>query len=331
MRVLGIETSCDETAAAVVEGGYRILSNVVSSQYIHSKYGGVVPELASRAHMKLITPIVTEALEVAGVRTSEIEGVAVTAAPGLIGSLLVGVSFAKGIARSLEIPFIGVNHLEAHVFSILLSHVQMKYPFICLIASGGHTELLEVKEKLAYESIGSTKDDAAGEAFDKVAKILGLKYPGGPEIERLARTGDPRWKRFPRPKMADHDFSFSGLKTSVLYFVEKLSGEEKEANLAHIAASFQEAVCDSLIATTLSSAEQRGVERIAVVGGVARNQRLRGLLTQSFKGEVYFPTPELCTDNAAMVAACGHERLLRGERSPFSLTAKSRMGIGERT
>ncbi len=328
MRVLGIETSCDETAAAVVEDGKTILSNVISSQYIHSKYGGVVPELASRIHIKLITPVVTEALEVSKLDPSRIDGVAVTAAPGLIGSLLVGVSFAKGMARSLQIPLIGVNHLEGHVFSIFLSHPRLTCPFICLIASGGHTELLEVKEKLAYELIGSTQDDAAGEAFDKVARILGLGYPGGPEIEELAVAGDPKWKRFPRPKASNCDFSFSGLKTSVRYFVEKLGEKDIEANLPNIAASFQEAACDSLVMNTLSSAESRGIDKIAIVGGVARNRRLRELLVESFNGEVYFPSPELCTDNAAMIAACGYERLTRGEESSLSLTPRSRMAIG---
>ncbi len=329
MRVLGIETSCDETAAAIVEDGNKILANVIASQCIHSKYGGVVPELASRAHIKLITLVVTEALEVSELEHSQIDAVSVTASPGLIGALLVGVSFAKGMARSLHIPLIGINHLEGHIFSIFLSHPRLTCPFICLIASGGHTELLEVKDKLVYELIGSTQDDAAGEAFDKVAKILGLGYPGGPEIEELAKTGDPKWRRFPRPKAAGHDFSFSGLKTSVLYFVEKLSEKDKEANLPNIAASFQEAVCDSLILSTLSSATDRGIDRIAVVGGVAENRRLRELLVESFGGEVYFPSPELCTDNAAMIAACGYERLIRGEESPLSLTPKSRMRIGQ--
>lgn len=331
MMVLGIETSCDETAAAIVEDGRKILSNVISSQYIHSKYGGVVPELASRAHIKLVALMVTEALEVSKLDPSQIEGVAVTIAPGLIGSLLVGVSFAKGMARSLEIPFIGVNHLEGHVFSIFLSYPDLVCPFICLIVSGGHTELIEVKEKLVYELIGSTRDDAAGEAFDKVAKILGLGYPGGPEIERLASAGDPNWKKFPRPKLPDYNFSFSGLKTSVLYFVQKLGETEKISNLSNIAASFQEAICDSLIMTTLSAAEDRRIGRIAIVGGVARNERLRDLLTRSFSGEVYFPSPELCTDNAAMIAACGYERLVRGEQSPMSLTPKSRMEIGDKS
>lgn len=328
MRVLGIETSCDETAASVVENGNEILSNVISSHYIHSKYGGVVPELASRAHIRLVTVIVSEAIEVANLAPSQIEGIAVTVAPGLIGSLLVGVSFAKGMARTLETPLIGVNHLEGHIFSIFLSHPELTCPFVCLIASGGHTELLEVRDRLEYKLLGCTRDDAAGEAFDKVAKILGLGYPGGPEVEKLAAGGDPGWRRFPRPKASLADFSFSGLKTSVLYFVEKLTDEEKKANLSNIAASFQEAVCDSLVGRTVSIAKKRGTNKIAVVGGVARNGRLRELLTEAFSGRVYFPSPELCTDNGAMIAACGFERLARGERSNWSLTPRSRMEIG---
>jgi N6-L-threonylcarbamoyladenine synthase len=271
---------------------------------------------------------VSEAIEVAKLSSSQIDGVAVTIAPGLIGSLLVGVSFAKGMARALQIPLIGVNHLEGHIFSIFLSYPNLKCPFVCLIASGGHTELLEVRDRLEYELLGCTRDDAAGEAFDKVAKILGLRYPGGPEVEKLATAGDPRWKRFPRPKVPLSDFSFSGLKTSVLYFVEKLTEKEREANLANIAASFQEAACDTLVSRTVSAALKRGADKIAVVGGVARNRRLRQLLTQSFSGEVYFPSPELCTDNGAMIAACGFERLARGEKSEWSLTPRSRMEIG---
>jgi N6-L-threonylcarbamoyladenine synthase len=327
MHLLGIETSCDETAAAVVEDGQLVRSNVISSQYIHSRYGGVVPELASRAHIKLVTMVVTEALEVAKLGLGEIDAVAVTYAPGLIGSLLVGVNFAKAVARVLDVPLIGVNHLEGHVFSIFLSHCRLESPFVCLIASGGHTELLEVNGRLDYSRAGSTRDDAAGETFDKGAKILGLGYPGGPAVERLAEAGDPCWKEFPRPKAPDYDFSFSGLKTSLLYFVQDLEEEERETLKAHMAASFQEAICDSLATKTLSLARDRGIARIAVAGGVARNRRLKEVMEDSFEGEVYFPSPQFCTDNAAMIAACGYERLSKGERSPLTLSARSRMKI----
>ncbi len=327
MHVLGIETSCDETAAAVVEGGDTVLSNVISSQYVHSRYGGVVPELASRAHIKLLTMVVAEALEVARLDFGQIGGVAVTCAPGLIGSLLVGVNFAKAVARVLKVDLIGVNHLEGHLFSIFLSHPHLKCPFICLIASGGHTELLEVRGRLLYSRAGSTRDDAAGETFDKGAKILGLGYPGGPAIESLAENGDPCWKEFPRPKTPEYDFSFSGLKTSLLYFVRDLEEEKSEPLKANMAASFQEAICDSLAAKTLSLARNRGIDRIAVAGGVARNRRLREIMSSSFGEDVYFPLPEYCTDNAAMIAACGYERLSRGERSPLTLSAQSRMRI----
>ena len=332
MIVLGIETSCDETAAAVLRDDTELLSNIVSSQEVHSPFGGVVPELASRAHIKLLLPVIEEALHRAGAHLSNLDGVAVTCGPGLVGSLLIGLCTAKAIASSLGIPFIGINHLEGHIFSNFLEHRELDTPAVCLIISGGHTELFYIHEKGRYSLLGRTRDDAAGEAFDKVAKMLDLGYPGGPIIDALATQGDPDFVQFPRALLSNEslDFSFSGLKTAVLLHVEALNDAEKERNQAHIAASFQAAVIDVLVEKSLKAARQTGATRILVAGGVAGNKALRKQFKERAVQEgvdVYYPSPILCTDNAAMIAAAGNFRLVRGERSSLDVNAHPGMRL----
>jgi N6-L-threonylcarbamoyladenine synthase len=330
--VLGIETSCDETSVAVLDAG-TVRSNIISSQVVHKEYGGVVPELASRAHMKMIVPIMNAALEHADVSPDDIEAAAAVYGPGLVGALLVGLSFGKSFAWSRRIPFIGVNHMEGHIYSTFLGNDKPEYPFICLTVSGGHTDLLYINEPLVYERLGRTRDDAAGESFDKVAKMLGIGYPGGPVIDKLAREGNPDAIKFPRAYIhAEHyDFSFSGLKTAVLYYLRDrnlLAGNGSPAaqspELNDICASFQQAVVDILVEKTLSAVSRRGVKHVAVAGGVSANTKLRETfrhMADSNNIKVYFPRPEYCTDNAAMAAYVGWVRLSRGETSPLSLAA----------
>lgn len=323
-RVLGIETSCDETAAAVVDHGTSIVSSVVSSQIdLHARYGGVVPELAGRAHVELLTPVVADALEQAGSDSSGrgIDGIAVTCGPGLIGSLLVGVAEAKALAMAWDVPFIGVNHLEAHLFASLLEQPDLGWPLVVLLVSGGHTLLIEVTGPGAYRIMGGTIDDAAGEAFDKVARFIGLGYPGGPAIDRLAPTGNSAAYPFPRSLPGDgYDFSFSGLKTSVVNRVRK----EPDATTADVAASFQEAVVDALVRRARAAAADVGARAICLAGGVAANSLLRARIEAACAADgigAFLPSRALCTDNAAMVAAAGHWHLARGESSPLSLGA----------
>ncbi|MEJ5357707.1 MAG: tRNA (adenosine(37)-N6)-threonylcarbamoyltransferase complex transferase subunit TsaD [Desulfobacterales bacterium] len=319
MIVLGIESSCDDTAAAVVEDGPRVLSSIVASQVeTHRPFGGVVPELASRRHIEAISAVVEEAILQAGIRPEAIAAVAATRGPGLVGSLLVGFSFAKGFAWARGLPLAGVNHLEAHIHSLFLEGQVPEYPLVSLLVSGGHTALYLVSSPFAMELLGQTRDDAAGEAFDKVAKMLGLGYPGGPVIEKLARRGDPRRFPFPRPALEQpgFDFSFSGIKTAVGRLIERRK-PLSEGEASDLAASFQEAVVEVLVAKLLRAAEAKGCPRIAVVGGVAANTPLRERVAAAAHDlglASFIPPPRWCGDNAAMVAAAGLHLLRAGHR-----------------
>jgi N6-L-threonylcarbamoyladenine synthase len=338
MVVLGIETSCDETSAAVVADG-RVRSNVISSQYVHARYGGVVPELASRAHLRLIVEVVEESLARAGVRREELEAVAATHGPGLAGALLVGLSFGKALAYGLGIPFVGVNHMEGHLYSNGLAAEPPEYPFLSLIVSGGHTMLVHVTEPFRHRLLGQTRDDAAGEAFDKVAKMLGLGYPGGPVIDRRARGGNPGAVAFPRSYLGDgYEFSFSGIKTAVLYHLrrEGLPAPERagepayEKRIDDLCASFQEAVVDVLVDKTLAAARALDVRHITVAGGVSANSRLRERMEKEASGSgrrVFTPSMEYCMDNGAMIAYVGWLRRVRGESSPFALPAVPNLSL----
>jgi N6-L-threonylcarbamoyladenine synthase len=324
--VLGIESSCDETAAAVLAGGRRILSSVVASQdAIHAPYGGVVPELASRRHLEVIVPVVEKALGDAGVRLSDLDAVAVTQGPGLVGSLLVGCSFAKALAWVHGLALVPVNHLEGHVYAAFLAGEPPAHPFLALVVSGGHTALYHAEAPLDYRLVGRTRDDAAGEAFDKVAKLLGLGFPGGPNIERVAATGDPAAIFFPLASMTDgaEDFSFSGIKTSVSLHVKRC-GPLSAAHVADVAASFQAAVVKMLVGGTVRAALRRGATRIVLTGGVAANGALRAALARAADEHaltLHVPPRHLCTDNAAMIAAAGTARLEAGERAALTMNA----------
>jgi len=323
MYVLGIETSCDETAAAITKNE-RALSNIVATQSIHAKYGGVVPEFASRAHIRQLMWIIQSALDEAQIKKSDLDGLAVTYGPGLAGSLLVGLNVAKAIAYSLSLPWIGVNHIEGHIFAVLVNQNSPITPFLCLVVSGGHTQIVYVEGISKYRILGRTIDDAAGEAFDKVAKVLGLPYPGGPAIEATAKKGDPKRISFPRALLAEDnlDFSFSGLKTSVLYHIRGMSNSEIQENLHHIAACFQAAVVDVLVAKTMRAVERLQVNHLVVAGGVACNSNLREKFkfVCAEKGiNLSIPSPVLCTDNALMIARIGYEYLSMGIHSSFDL------------
>jgi len=326
MLVLGVETSCDDTAAAVLLDGRTVLANLVSSQdSVHGPFGGVVPELASRQHVRHILPILDGALKKAGIELKALDGIAVTFGPGLVGSLLVGLSVVKGISFRWGIPYVGVNHLEAHLLAVFLER-DVAFPYIALLASGGHTLLYLVRGFGEYLYVGGTRDDAAGEAYDKVAKMMGLGYPGGRVIDQLAQNGNPRAVSFPRSRMkkGSFDFSFSGLKTAVWHYLSARGEDKWEAQKVDIAASFQEAVVDMLVAPTMRAARELGVGRIVLAGGVAANSRLRQRMAQETKEEgmtVYFPSPALCTDNGAMIALTGQRWLERGRRDDFGLNA----------
>ena len=338
-RILAIETSCDETAAAVIEDGRRILSNVVASQIeLHAQYGGVFPEIASRAHVEAIVPVVGQAMREAHLGFDDLDAVAVTYGPGLAGSLLVGVNAAKGVALGRDLPLLGVNHLEAHIYAHWLQvdderastpppdaggaggGLGFEFPLLALVVSGGHTELILMRGHGQYEYLGGTLDDAAGEAFDKVGRLLGLPYPGGPSIQKAARDGNPEALRFPRAWLDDsYDFSFSGLKTAVLRAVEKYSDPPQGRLLADLAASFQAAVVDVLATKTARAAEEFGVTVALLCGGVSANQALRTTTTERASVPVLYPPPILCTDNAAMVGACAYRHYIGGERAGWDL------------
>jgi N6-L-threonylcarbamoyladenine synthase len=326
MIVLGIETSCDETAAAVLDGGRKVLSSVVASQdAVHGPYGGVVPELASRRHIEVIVPVVTRALADASMSLGDLDGIAVTQGPGLVGSLLVGCSLAKAIAYAHGLPLVGVNHLEGHIYAAFLEAPSLAFPFVALVVSGGHTALYLARDAGCYERIGQTRDDAAGEAFDKVAKLLGLGYPGGPAIERAAAEGDPRAIPFPSAQMSDGapDFSFSGIKTAVSLHVKR-HGPLTARAAADVAASFQATAVKMLVRKTVRAARRLGLRRIVLSGGVAANTALREALAAECgeRGwELFIPSRRLCTDNAAMIAAAGHDRLAAGERAALPMNA----------
>jgi N6-L-threonylcarbamoyladenine synthase len=335
MLVLGIETSCDETSAAVVEDGRMVLSNTIAAQLdLLRKYGGVVPEIAARRHTELIGYVIKEALDTAGKTLDDIDAVAVTARQGLIGCLLVGVAAAKSISYSRRLPLIGLHHIEGHIYASRLTNPDMPFPHVCLTVSGGHTMLLYVEEGDKYELLGTTLDDAAGEAFDKIAKFLGLDFPGGPVIDKLSCDGNPDIYKFPRPMLLgkSFDFSFSGLKTSVINRFKARIARNEKLPLADIAAGFQEAVVDVLVGKTVRAAEERGVTAISVTGGVSANSRLRRAFEEVCKSkgyQVYFPALSLCTDNAAMVAAAGYARLAKGERSDLRLNVVPNAPLGD--
>lgn len=329
---LGIETSCDETSAAVVSDGQLILSNVISSQVpVHRLYGGVVPEIASRQHVLAIVPVVDEALTQAGVTFQDLSSVAVTCGPGLVGALLVGLSYAKALAYSLDLPLVGVNHLEGHIYANFLAHA-IQFPILCLVVSGGHTDLIYMPEHGVYQLLGQTRDDAAGEAFDKVARALGLPYPGGPEIEQQAVAGDPAAYSFPRSFLEEGslDFSFSGLKSAVLNVIHHAAQTGDTLSIQSLAASFQEAVVDVLVEKTLTAARRLAVSSIYVAGGVSANQHLRHRLAEKAERlgfRVGFPPLRLCTDNAAMIACAGHFRWQAGAWANLYLNARPQLKL----
>jgi N6-L-threonylcarbamoyladenine synthase len=323
--VIGIETSCDETSAAVIRKN-DVLSNIVSSQEIHQRFGGVVPELASRAHIRIITDIVNLAIKKAAIDKKEIEGIAVTYGPGLIGAVLVGLNFVKGLSQSLNIPYIGINHIEGHIYGNFLSNPDITFPHLSLVVSGGHTQLVFMPGHLHYQIVGKTRDDAVGEAFDKGAKLLGLGYPGGPLIDKLAQFGDSAFHQFPRAFLKDslYDFSYSGLKTSLLVYLGSKDNAFINQNLKNICASYQKAAIEVLVKKTLQAAQQYKVKSVGVVGGVAANSLLRSWMTDEIKRlniDFFLPDFQFCTDNAAMIARAGMERLKIGLNSDPDLNA----------
>ena len=336
IHILAIETSCDETAAAVVKNGREVLSNVISSQIdVHTLYGGVVPEIASRKHTERINQVIEQALNEAGFKLSDLDAVAVTYGPGLVGALLVGVAEAKAISFATGLPLIGVHHIEGHICANFIEHKELKPPFMSLVVSGGHTHLVNVLDYGEYEILGRTRDDAAGEAFDKVARAIGLGYPGGPKIDKVAKEGNPDAIDFPRARVRDgeYDFSFSGLKSAVLNYLnsEKMAG--REISVSDVAASFQKAVTDVLTEHTMNAVMARGCDSIALAGGVASNSALRASMAAACKEKgimLYCPSPIFCTDNAAMIGVAGYYEYTKGRFSDLSLNAVPGLKLGER-
>ena len=334
--ILAIESSCDETAAAVVKNGREVLSNVISSQIaLHTLYGGVVPEIASRKHIEKINQIIEEALKEAEVTLDDIDAIGVTYGPGLVGALLVGVAEAKAIAYAAGKPMVGVHHIEGHIAANFIEHKKLEPPFFSLVVSGGHTHLVRVKDYGKFDIIGRTRDDAAGEAFDKVARAIGLGYPGGPKIDKVAREGNPDAIAFPRANIEDapYDFSFSGLKSAVLNYLNECHMKNIEVNRADVAASFQKAIVDVIVEHTMKAAKEYNIKKVALVGGVASNSALRGAMEEACSRrniKFYRPSPLLCTDNAAMIGAAGYYDFLNGKRAGLDLNAVPNLKIGEK-
>ena len=334
--ILAIESSCDETAASVVKNGREVLSNVIYSQIaLHTEYGGVVPEIASRKHIEKINQVIEQALKDASVTLQDITAIAVTYGPGLVGALLVGVSAAKAISFATGIPLVGVHHIEGHISANYIENKDLEPPFVCLVASGGHSHLVVVKDYGEYEIIGRTRDDAAVEAFDKVARAIGLGYPGGPKIDKLSKEGNPNAIEFPRARVADnaYDFSFSGLKSAVLNYLNGCQMKGEPVCQADVAASFQKAVTDVLVEHSVNAAKAYGFKKLAIAGGVASNSSLRAAFEKKCEAEgisFYHPSPVFCTDNAAMIGAAGYYDYLKGIRSDLDLNAIPNLKLGER-
>ena len=334
--ILAIESSCDETAASVVKNGREVLSNVIFSQIdLHTVYGGVVPEIASRKHIEKIDMVVSQALEQAGVTWDDIEAIAVTYGPGLVGALLVGVSYAKSLAWALKKPLVGVHHIEGHICANYIENKELEPPFMCLVVSGGHSHLVKVADYGVYEILGRTRDDAAGEAFDKVARAIGLGYPGGPKIDKVSYEGDLFAIEFPRAKVADneYDFSFSGLKSAVLNYLNSMEMKGEQISQADVAASFQQAVVDVLVGHSMTAVTQYGFKKFAIAGGVASNSHLRDAFVKACdeKGITFYkPSPIYCTDNAAMIGVAGYYEYMKGMRSGWDLNAVPNLKLGER-
>lgn len=336
IRILAIESSCDETAAAVVRNGREVLSNIISSQIdLHTIYGGVVPEIASRKHIERINQVIEEALGAAGMTLRDMDAVAVTYGPGLVGALLVGVSAAKAISFASGIPLVGVHHIEGHISANYIENKELEPPFVCLVVSGGHSHLVKVMDYGEYEILGRTRDDAAGEAFDKVARAIGLGYPGGPKIDKVSKEGDPEAIQFPRAKVADavYDFSFSGLKSAVLNYLNACEMKGIEVCQADVAASFQKAVVDVLAEHSMQAVQECGMKKFAIAGGVASNSALRQRLAEECgkRGVAFYrPSPILCTDNAAMIGAAAYYEYCKGVRHGYDLNAVPNLKLGER-
>lgn len=328
--ILGIETSCDETAASVTENGRKVLSNVVYSQIpLHTIYGGVVPEIASRKHIDKIIHVIDRALKEANIEKEQLDAVAVTYNPGLVGALLVGVSVAKAFAYSIKKPLVPVNHIQGHIAANYIAYPELEPPFVSLVASGGHSHILHIKDYRSFDVIGATTDDAAGEAFDKAARVLGLGYPGGPKLNALAKEGNPEAIRFPRPHNG-YDFSFSGLKTAVINYVHTAEQKGEEINKADVAASFQQAVCDVLVNNTVAAAKELKVDKIAIAGGVAANTLLREQMEREGRKnglQFYCPPIDLCTDNAAMISCAGYLNYEAGIRGDLDLNAIPQLSL----